>query len=78
MLESSAHTQQHRREKVEGMALMEACAQGGGASACAAFESWQAGATLFELRLPPFASCPHCAAHHPSTAHPPDAQRLIC
>ena len=32
---------------------MEACAQGGAASACAAFESWQAGATLFKLRLPP-------------------------
>ena len=36
---------------------MEACAEGGAAAARAAFESWWAGATLFELRLPPFCSC---------------------
>ena len=45
MPESSAHTQQHRREKVEGMALMETYAEGGAAAAHAAFESWWAGAT---------------------------------
>ena len=56
---------------------MEACAQGGAASACAAFESWQAGATLFELRLPPFPSLPYCAARHATTAHLRHAQWLI-
>ena len=30
------------------------CARGGAAVTCAVFESWQAGTTLFELRLPPF------------------------
>jgi len=56
---------------------MEACAQGGASAACAAFESWQAGATLFELRLPPFCCCPPCAADHATAAHPRHAQRLI-
>ena len=56
---------------------MEACAEGGAASACAAFESWQAGATPFELRLPPFCCLPHCTAHHATTAYPRHAQRLI-
>ena len=78
MLETPAHTYEHRREKEEGVALMEACAEGGAAAEGAAFESWLAGATQFKLRLPPFPSCPHCAAHHPTTAHPPDAQWLIC
>ena len=56
---------------------MEACAKGGAAAARAAFESWQAGATLFELRLPPFCCCPPCAADHATAAHPRHAQRLI-
>ena len=51
MLENPAHAQQQRREKVQEVALMEACAEGGAAAARSAFESWQAGATQFKARF---------------------------
>ena len=58
-MEISAREQQQRREEEEGRALMEVCAKSRAAAAFfvrAAFESWLAGATQFDLRLPPFAA----------------------
>ena len=56
---------------------MVAWPEGGAAAARAAIESCWAGATQVNLRLPPFASFPHCTARHTTTAHPRHAQRLI-
>ena len=51
MLEIPAHTYEHGREKVEGWALMVACAEGGAAVACAEFESGSASKTLSKAAL---------------------------
>ena len=78
MLEISAHTYEHRREKVEGGALIVvACAEGGAAVACAEFESGSASKTLSKATLGAVASSQQSAAAHEPTAHRGDVRCLI-
>ena len=77
MLEIPAHTYEHGREKVEGWALMVACAEGGAAVACAEFESGSASKTLSKATLGAVASSQQSAAAHEPTAHRGDVRCLI-
>ena len=69
MLEIPAHAYEHGREKEEGEALMVACAQGGAAEACTAFESYRGSQTLSMAALAAVASSPQCVVGHEPRVH---------
>ena len=56
---------------------MEACAKGGAAVVCTAFESYHGSITLSMAALAAVASSPQSVAGHVTTAHRGDVQRLI-
>ena len=80
MLKIPAHAYEHGREKVEGDALMVACAEGGAAVACAEFAEFESGSaskTLSKAALGAVASSQQSAAAHEPTAHRGDVRCLI-